>query len=153
MLTGSHWKLRCVFALLFFGMACGIGSAQSKRVCGSAEFHAMARVAGFVFRSYEPLNYDELACMTVSRQGHEVYRLSSRTIHRYDLGQPGDADLKIPRIEDGTDLNGQRHPDMIVTAWSGARGALLHHALCLRACAKAARDRHDRRPRQRSGAL
>jgi hypothetical protein len=74
---------------------------------------------GFVFKSYEPLNLDQLVCMIVYRHGREVYRMSSHNIERYDLGQPGDADVKIPRIEDGTDLSGQGRPDMIVSSWSG----------------------------------
>jgi hypothetical protein len=113
-----RWKLRFVFALLCC-VGCASGVAQSKRACGNAGLYATARVDGFVFKSYEPLNLDQLVCMVVYRHGREVYRLSSSQIQRYDLGQPGDADLKIPHIVDGTDLNGRGHPDMIVSAWSG----------------------------------
>jgi hypothetical protein len=113
-----RWKLLCVFALLCC-IGCGRGFAQTKRPCGGAELDATVRVDGFVFKSYKPLNLDELVCMIVYRHGREVYRMSSHNIERYDLGQPGDAELRIPRVEDGTDLSGRGHPDMIVTSWSG----------------------------------
>jgi hypothetical protein len=114
--TGCIQRLLFVLVVL---LACGASKAMAAAPCGKAELHASAHVRGFIFKSYEPLNAGELACMIVYRQRHEIYRMTSHEVMSYDFGQPGDAQNKISRIEDGKDLTGQGHPDMIVASWSG----------------------------------
>lgn len=128
-----HQKLLDLRLLVFIGFvwiassAFAIGQADSAPQCMRTRLTGSATVRGFIFRTYEATNPDaDSGCLQIYRNGKVVYRLAGEE-QEYDLGQPGNAQYKIPHIPNGTDLTGDGQPEMIVTAWSGGAHCCYKH--------------------------
>jgi hypothetical protein len=94
--------------------------------CTDLRFKSQAVVRGLVFKAYVPDNPDNGACVRVYRNGKLVHQFADDA-EEYFLGQPGDSQLKIPFVPDGTDVTGRGHPDMIVSSWSGGAHCCFKH--------------------------
>lgn len=106
----------------FFGVvlpSCLLAQSGAPQSCAHVHVTASAIVRGYTFKTYESTNPDDGACLRIYRGGKVVYSRASDDVEQYSLGQPKQAEYKIPFIPNGADLTGEGRPDMIVTSWSG----------------------------------
>ncbi len=100
-------------------------------VCDWLNLKEAVIVAGFDFHAYKDIESGK-ACLEVlrgSRKGEVLYRKTAESFGEYRLGQQANAEFKIAKIEDGTDITGRGRPDMIVTAWSGGAHCCFVHLI------------------------
>lgn len=100
-------------------------------VCDWLNLKEAAIVAGFDFHAYKDIESGK-ACLEIlrgSRNGVVLFRKTAESFGEYRLGQKANAEYKIPKIEDGTDITGRGRPDMIVTAWSGGAHCCFVHMI------------------------
>lgn len=100
-------------------------------VCDWLNLKEAATVAGFDFHAYKDIESGK-ACLEIlrgSRDGVVLYRKTAESFGEYTLGQKANAEYKIPKIEDGTDITGRGRPDMIVTTWSGGAHCCFVHMI------------------------
>jgi hypothetical protein len=86
-----------------------------------------SEVRGYVFKAYEDDSHDAPGCVRIYLHGKLVYRLANDEGMTYRLGQPEDLVNKIPLVANGSDLTGNRRPDMMVTSWSGGAHCCFTH--------------------------
>jgi hypothetical protein len=120
---------RSVFIGLFWIVSSAVIFAQADdlKPCTRVRLTGSAAVHGYVFRAYESTDSDGPGCVRIYKNGKLVYRLSKDDAMRYDLGQKGDAQYKIPGVPNGADLTGEGRPNMIVTSWSGGAHCCFTH--------------------------
>ena len=94
-------------------------------ICQREQEKESAVVRGFVFKTYED-DIEDPACLQVFHDGKVVFREAESAKHYY-LGQPAERKWKIPFIENGRDVTGRGHPDMIVSQWSGGAHCCTTH--------------------------
>jgi hypothetical protein len=127
-----HRFLACGFACLF-GIAVAlpvVAFAQTgdlPKPCTHAKLAESANVRGYVFKAYKDTDGDTPGCVRVYLHGKLAYRLANDEGLTYSLGQPADADNKIPLVPNGSDLTGNGRPDMMVTSWSGGAHCCFTH--------------------------
>jgi hypothetical protein len=100
-------------------------------VCDWLNLKEAATVAGLDFHAYKDTESGK-ACLEIfrgSRDGVVLYRKTAESFGEYRLGQKANAEYNIPKIEDGTDITGRGHPDMIATAWSGGAHCCFVHMI------------------------
>jgi hypothetical protein len=123
------WMVVVGFALAFVsGTASGQSSVdQPSAVCSAKYLSQTATVGQFVFKAYER-GQDFSACLEVlTRKGDVVFRRASKTYGQYTLGQAANAEFHAPKIENGTDVTGRGHPDMIVSLNTGGAHCCTSH--------------------------
>jgi len=98
---------------------------NSATACPRKDLTDSVKVGRFVFRSYRNLDNGN-ACLVVIRDGKAIFR-RALVGGQYTLGQPADAEIKVPEIANGTDLTGRGHPDMIVSAYTGGAHCCMSH--------------------------
>ncbi len=93
-------------------------AAEPHTACLAANLLSSAQAAGYMFRSYKNQKTGD-ACLQVLRAGKVIFRRTIGNFGQFSLGQPADSADKIPTVENGTDLTGQGHPEMIVSLYTG----------------------------------
>jgi hypothetical protein len=124
----ANWTVVGGFALIFVSSTV---SGQSlvdppSAVCSAKYLSQTATVGQLVFKAYE--SKEDGGCLEVrNREGEIVFRRTKETYGQYTLGQAANEEFHAPKIENGTDVTGRGHPDMIVSLNTGGAHCCTSH--------------------------
>jgi hypothetical protein len=92
--------------------------------CTSKNQVDTATVGQYQFTAYKS---GDGACVQAMSAGKVLYTHSVDSFESFTLGQPADAQDKIPAIANGTDVTGRGQPDMIVSLYTGGAHCCTDH--------------------------
>jgi hypothetical protein len=120
-------RLFCLFGFVIGSTAFASAQATaSPKPCAHARLVEKTSVSGYILEAYDdeqdrgdtPL--DPPGCLRVYLGDKLAYRLTTAEEGAtFTLGQPANPVANIPFVPNGSDLTGNRQPDMMVKSWSG----------------------------------
>jgi len=99
-------------------------AAENPAACQGKSPDDTATVKQYVFRTYSQENGE---CLLVNHMGKVVFSQTWEGFGSLTLGQTGVAVESFPVVENGTDVTGRGHPDMIVSLFTGGAHCCTTH--------------------------